>query len=140
MIQIGVSIHYAAISSLLETALLFSNMIAAPYCILIEASLQRVVVCLQVKIWFQNRRMKWKRSKKATQEAKTAARTGSKEKHGDNHTTTAAKCVGASNNNNTSDHVSSTIVDDKDSAKAMDLKVRVVECSGPAAETYFETT
>lgn len=30
------------------------------------------VFLLQVKIWFQNRRMKWKRSKKAQQEAKSS--------------------------------------------------------------------
>lgn len=32
----------------------------------------------QVKIWFQNRRMKWKRSKKAQQEAKSSKDEGEK--------------------------------------------------------------
>ena len=32
-----------------------------------------IVLLLKVKIWFQNRRMKWKRSKKAQQEAKAKA-------------------------------------------------------------------
>lgn len=34
-------------------------------------------IFLQVKIWFQNRRMKWKRSKKAQQEAKSGKETSS---------------------------------------------------------------
>ncbi|CAH0394732.1 unnamed protein product [Bemisia tabaci] len=35
----------------------------------------------QVKIWFQNRRMKWKRSKKAQQEAKSSSKEGSESRH-----------------------------------------------------------
>ena len=93
-----------------------------------------VAVFFQVKIWFQNRRMKWKRSKKASLEAKAAARmnTSSKEKQAENQPIVTAKCTTASN---TSDDVSSTIVDDKDSIKAMDLKVRVLDRSSSTVET-----
>lgn len=42
-------------------------LIAGDKCILVDDRF----VWIQVKIWFQNRRMKWKRSKKAQQEART---------------------------------------------------------------------
>lgn len=78
--------------------------------------------------------MKWKRSKKASIEAKASARmtTGGKERAGEHQPATTAKCVGASN---TSDDVSSTIVDDKDPIKAMDLKVRAIDRTASAVET-----
>ena len=37
----------------------------------------------QVKIWFQNRRMKWKRSKKAQQEEKNGKKDGKDKSDGD---------------------------------------------------------
>merc|ERR1719334_2044586 len=37
----------------------------------------------QVKIWFQNRRMKWKRSKKAQQEEKNGKKDGKEKSDGD---------------------------------------------------------
>lgn len=41
-----------------------------------------------MKIWFQNRRMKWKRSKKAQQEAKAKAAAAKKDKNGNNSSNT----------------------------------------------------
>lgn len=42
--------------------------------IFLRARVTHVAISLQVKIWFQNRRMKWKRSKKAQQEARTSGK------------------------------------------------------------------
>lgn len=39
-----------------------------------EIIMSKIRLVFQVKIWFQNRRMKWKRSKKAQQEAKLCSR------------------------------------------------------------------
>lgn len=48
------------------------------------------MICSQVKIWFQNRRMKWKRSKKAQQEAKSSKEEG--EKKAGNSSSSGSNC------------------------------------------------
>lgn len=73
----------------------------------------------QVKIWFQNRRMKWKRSKKAQQEL----RSGSQHKNG-----------GESNNNNHKSRTSSsggisTLVNKSDAHQSVQLSNKDIDLS-----------
>lgn len=69
---------------------------------------------LQVKIWFQNRRMKWKRSKKAQQEAKTS-------KESDSITTKAQSSL------NTAHNTKSSPVANQDNGNSSDSAVRKIQ-------------